>query len=81
MIDKKKWESLDKEFYSFFQEHVFVFADLVLLQFGELVFDIFKFEKFLKYKGYDPYSDISIAQFVEKKYGIRAREMITELLA
>lgn len=79
MIDKKKWESLDKEFYSFFQEHVFVFADLVL---GELVFDIFKFEKkFLKYKGYDPYSDISIAQFVEKKYGIRAREMITELLA
>jgi len=77
---QKLWEELDKEFYSFFQEHVWVFADLFVMRFEKLAFDVFKFGIFMKYQGYEPSGDVSLAQFVEKKYGVRACEIIRILL-
>ena len=75
----KKLMSYNEEFKKIFDVNVNKFAgNLCLL--GIPDFDIVKFDKHMWRLGYRIEEDGSLAEFIEKKYGVRAKDLIDELI-
>jgi len=77
---KKMRDEYGKEFKEIFDVEVNRFAGELCL-FGILDFDIIEFDRFMKKKGYREGTDGGLADYIEKNYGERGREIIDELIS
>jgi len=72
----------DKEFFSIFGVHINKFAGRLTYMFGLPDFDIVKFDDYMhRSQGYQEEKDGSLKNFIQKKYGDRAAELIEELIS
>lgn len=78
---KKMMDKYGDEFKEIFDAEISLFAGKVwMVKIPD--FDILKFEIFLEKNGYDSTGGKeSMAEFVEKKYGWRGRELISKLIS
>ena len=76
----KKLLDYNEEFKKIFDVNVNKFASK-LCAFGIPDFDIVAFDEHMKRLDYQEWCDGSLAEFIEKKYGIEGKELIDELLA
>lgn len=71
----------DKEFQETFDGlHVNYFVGSLVL-FGVADFDVLKFEKYLHKLGYDEKKDSNMKNYITKRWGERAFDLIRELIA
>jgi len=77
---KKMRDKYGKEFKEIFDVEINMFAGNLCL-FGIPDFDIIKFHEFMTVKEYPKDVDGSLADYIEKNYGKRGREIIDELIS
>ena len=74
-------EETYRKFKNIFGTDLANFKDILIMALtGRFEFDIIGFENFLKREGYNPEGGISMRDFVAKKYGKDAEELISFLL-
>ena len=76
----KKLLDYNEEFKKIFDVNINKFAGN-LCAFGIPDFDIVAFDEHMKRLGYQEWCDGSLADYIEKKYGVEGKELIDELLA
>ena len=74
-------DKFSKEFNIIFDAHLNYFMDALCYQMRIFSFDIVKFDNvWAKRQGYQTEKDGSLADWIEKKYGKRAKELINDIL-
>jgi len=69
-----------KEFKGTFGVDLSVFVDKRLIIFGIFGFDIIKFDDYMKLRGYDIERDGSLNDYVLKRYGKKAVDLVLNLI-
>lgn len=77
---KEMMDKWDDEFHKIFNCHVNHFVGF-LVCFGVADFDILKFDKHLQKLGYSTKKDGSMNDYITKRWGTRACELIEELIS
>ena len=70
----------DPEFYSIFKVHVNYFIDKKLSAIGIVSFDIIEFDRYMQKLGYRIEKDGSLENYIRKKYGKEAVDLIYSIL-